>query len=335
MQRYGVGLNSGQFIVVNVDVDQRGGLTSRIAQGETSADANYDIGRRQDVIKLVHLLTLAARTEAGTVAKGMIIRHSSLAPGGGYHRDVGGFRQIDQSLFRVRAGNSAAGVNHRQPGPGDYAGGFLQQLQVWDDTGNRGRIPQHHFFTLDAGIRRNLDDDRPRATGTHLPEAFRYRVWDFPWPDGSLTPLGHCADRSHLVQHFMDCANSPVDQATRHLAGDEHNGNRTGVSGRQTGRRIVDPDSGHHEGHARFPGCAGVTVGHIGGSLLVTGRDNADAGFVPERRENAVDLNARNAENYFDVFSHQGLNQRFPSAHNCQGTPASFGHCLSTGFHWQ
>ena len=97
----------------------------------------------------------------------------------------------------------------------------------------------------------------------------------------------------------MDVVQQPevlADAVAVDLAGDQQHLRGARVGRRESGRRVVDADSGHDHGHPGTTGGPRVTVGHVGGRLLVAGDDVADLGDIDEGIERGHQLIAREAE---------------------------------------
>ena len=218
VQGDGVGLDPGELGVVYVDVHQCGRLARRITQRKTRADPYHDVGGLHHFVKLVHLLPLAARAEAGPVRQGMAVRNGPLAAAGGDDGDVCRFGQLHEGLFRVRPRYPAAGVYEGQAGLGDDTGGFPEILTTGHNPRDAGGIPQLDFLSLHPCLRRHLNQNRAGTAGAHLPERLEHGIRHFPGPQGLSLPFGHGADRARLV---LDLVNGPdvlADCAARDLA---------------------------------------------------------------------------------------------------------------------
>ena len=96
-----VGLDTGEIVLVDVDIDQRGGLARGVAEREAGADADDDVGGLHHLEELVHLVMLAPGGEARAVGERVAVGDGALPAAGGDDRDVGGFGQGHEGGFGV------------------------------------------------------------------------------------------------------------------------------------------------------------------------------------------------------------------------------------------
>ena len=101
MQRDSVGLDSCEFGIVYVDVNQRGRLAGGVAQRKARSYTYHHVGGLHHVVKLVHLLSLAPGAEAGAVGQRMTVRDGALASTGRNDGYVCCLGQFDQGFLRV------------------------------------------------------------------------------------------------------------------------------------------------------------------------------------------------------------------------------------------
>ena len=153
------------------------------------------------------------------------------------------------------------------------------------------------------------------AARAHLPERFEHRIRYVPRSGRLSLPLGYRSHGSGLVHDLMDGPEILANRAARDLSCDEKNRRRTRERIGQAGRRIVKARPRHDEGYPRPSRRTRVTVRHERRSLLVPGRDHADARLVPQRGDDSVDLYPRYPEHDLDALVHERLHKRFATGH--------------------
>ena len=97
------------------------------------------------------------------------------------------------------------------------------------------------------------------------------------------------------------------------LAGDRHNRNAIEHGGGEAGDEVCGAGAGGGHTDADAPGCAGVAVCHVGGSLLVTDEDVVDGGEFAEGVVDGEDGAAGIAEDGGGAFAGEGGPEDFGS----------------------
>ena len=78
----------------------------------------------------------------------------------------------------------------------------------------------------------------------------------------------------------------------------------------------MQPWTGYHHRGSDAAAGPGVTVGHIGGCLFVSGGDELDAWLALQPVQSMVKLNPGQAKDYPDSFQVQRFGQRLASSHS-------------------
>ena len=151
----------------------------------------------------------------------MAVGDGALAAGGRDHGDPRCLGQLHEGLFRVRSRHAAAGKYQRKTGLGDNTGGLPQLIRARHDARDGRRIPQLDLFPLDGGFRRDLDQDRTRPAGSHLPECLGHGPRDLSGPERPPLPLGDGAHHIGLIEDLVDTPEVLADLAAGNLAGDD------------------------------------------------------------------------------------------------------------------
>ena len=315
VQGDGVGLDPGEFEVVDVDVDQGRGFAGGVAHRETRSDADDDVRGLHHVDEFVHLLDVRAGAEARAVAQGMAIGYRALAAAGGDDGDAGRFGERNEGLFRARLRDSAADEDKRALGCGDDVGSFPQLFGTRHDARGGSGVPQLDLVALDRGLGGHLDEYGAGPSGAHLAECLGHGGGNVARGEHLPPPLGDGGQGAPLVHNLVDGAEVLADLAPGDLPGDEEHRGGAGVRGGHSCGCVVDGCARHHEGHTRLPGSASVAVGHVCGALLVAGGDHADARLVAQGGDDTVHVYAGDAEYDLDTLTYEGLHKGFAAAH--------------------
>ena len=229
----------------------------------------------------------------------------------GYVRRLG---QLDQRLFRIGPRHAAPRVYEGQRGPGDDPRGLPKVFRAGHDARDRGGTPQPHLFPLHPGFWGHLYQDGTGTAGAHLPERFEHGVGNLARPGCLSLPLGHGAHGAALVRDLVHGAKVLADGAAGNLARYEEYGHGARVCVGQAGSRVVEAYARDHQRDPRLARSAGIAVGHVRRRLFVPRGDHANAGLVPDRGDDAVNLYARYSEYDLHALPYKRFGKRFPSA---------------------
>ena len=137
----------------------------------------------------------------------------------------------------------------------------------------------------------------------------------------ALGPLGNGADAVLLVVDLVQHSPVHADHVALHLPRHHQYRRGCGVGGADAGSRVEQSRPRHHQRRANAASGAGITVGHVGGCLLVPGGDEPDAGFVVQRVHGVVQLDSGQAEDYPYPLQVEGLHQGLAAGHLSHSLP--------------
>ncbi|MCY1305567.1 hypothetical protein D9M70_553800 [compost metagenome] len=94
-------------------------------------------------------------------------------------------------------------------------------------------------------------------------------------------------DRTGNTDHVGFLEGIGADHVARHLAGQDHHRDGVHVGGGDAGNGVGRTRAGSHQHNTGFAGGAGVAVGHVGSSLLMT---DQDVGHIVFFEQGIVDM---------------------------------------------
>jgi hypothetical protein len=111
------------------------------------------------------------------------------------------------------------------------------------------------------------------------------------------------------------------------LAGEDHHGDGVAVGGGNAGDGVGRAGAGGDERHAHFAACARVAVGGVHRGLLVAYEHVPDLVLLEEGIVDVQDRAAGVAEDVFDVFALQALDDDFGAGEEHGGIPRGDDPC--------
>ena len=125
-----------------------------------------------------------------------------------------------------------------------------------------------------------------------------------PGRHDEIGPLGaNRGDRADVA--LLECF-GPQHRAGD-LPGDGNHGDRIRPRPHYSGHQVRRARTGGGDAHARLSGNPGVSIGGVGGGLLVADQDMPDLGIAPKRIIERQDRAAGVAENYVHAFPEQAF----------------------------
>ncbi len=118
-------------------------------------------------------------------------------------------------------------------------------------------------------------------------------------------------DGSGDTDHIGFLEGIGADHVARNLTGDDHHRDRVHESGSNAGDGIGRTRTGSHQHHAGLAGCPRITIGHVGGGLLVTNQDVLDGLFLEKRIVNMQNGTTRVPVDVLNAFVAQEADDHF------------------------
>ena len=111
-----------------------------------------------------------------------------------------------------------------------------------------------------------------------------------------MGPLGDGPYGIELIVHLVKDPSVDSDQIPLYLPGHNQYRRRCGISRANAGSGVEQARAWNYHSRPYSAPCTGKTVGHVGGSLLMPGRYQTNAGLVVKGVQSVVKLHARQAE---------------------------------------
>ena len=177
------------------------------------------------------------------------------------------------------------------------------------------RFPQLYVGHVGQGFRRDFYLDRPGPPGLQMVKSLVHHVGHLGRVQNALGPLGNGADAVLLVVDLVQHSTVHAYHVALHLPRHHQYRGGCGVGGADAGSRVQQSRPRHHQRRADAAAGSGITVGHVGGCLLVPGGDEPDAGFIVQCVHGVVQLDSGQAEDYPYPLQIEGLHQGLTAGH--------------------
>ena len=254
--------------VLGVDVDRSG-----VAVGPAVADAKHEV-RGQHVGVAIAVAGLQA---AHARHQRMVVRDRTPAHQRRDHRHANGLCEFNQQGFGTGVVDTAAGDDQRTLGGAEHVDGLLDLLASGCRLVHRKRLVglDVEFNLGHLHVKRQVDQNRARATGAHHVEGLLEHARHQRWLTHGHGPLGDRLGDGldvHSLEVFL------VQPSTRCLAGDAENRDRVSPGGVEAGDHVGASRARGADAHADVAGLgAGVALGHVRGAFDVASQNVTDA----------------------------------------------------------
>ena len=202
----------------------------------------------------------------------MIFGHDAAAAAERGDRRVQQFRQGLHLIGRML--RPGAAHDHRLLGGSDGSGGGLDGVGVefWIDDAWRAAI-QCHLSVFGHGVPAHFRGDRPRTTAARGLEGAVDDGRRIGWLADVQGILDEGPQGGWLIGQLVQVASAFSEELRRHLAGQADHW-RAAAHGRQQRRGRVQDAGPRNDREGGWPtGRFGGAIGHVGGRLLVAGKD--------------------------------------------------------------
>ena len=166
---------------------------------------------------------------------------------------------------------------------------------------------------LDLHVLGHVDDNRTRPAGAGDVEGFLHNLRDLGGVHNQGVVLG---DREGDARGVSLLEGVGTNGGAGHLS--DHSNDRNGVhlGRRDAGYEVGRSGAGRGPAYADFACYAGVTVGGVGGALLVTSENVSKLRVLRQRLVEGQDCSAGKTEDVYDALTYKALAQQLRSIHS-------------------
>ena len=159
----------------------------------------------------------------------------------------------------------------------------------------------------------HIDDDRARPAGVGDVECLLDHLRDLQGIHHQRIVLG---DRERDARGVGLLEGVGADGGARHLSDDGDDGNGVHLGGGDAGYEVGGSGAGRGPAYADSSGYAGVAVGGVGGTLLVTSEDVVELRILRKRLVEGQNCSAGKTEDLYDALTYQALAQQLRPVHS-------------------
>ena len=169
------------------------------------------------------------------------------------------------------------------------------------------------LYLLSLHVLRHVDDDGAGPSGVGDVEGLFDHLGDLQWVHDQRVVLGDGESDARGVGLLEGIG---TDGGARHLSDDGDYRDGVHLGGRDAGYEVGRSRAGRGPADADPAGYAGVAVGGVGGSLLVTSQDVPELRVLGKRLVERQDCSAGKTEDLYDALTYQALAQQLRPIHS-------------------